>query len=213
VAVSTGGTAVSQAQAVAKAVCDCLRTGSGVAEAVAQAASSGNANTAAQAIAEAASGGESVSWLLPAHGPTCRMAQHSTRMQACCADQKSSTVLMWACMQDVSTDSLSCACCYPAVHLLPAGVAQANAQAVAEAVYEALTCNCACAQPTATALAQAAARAEGGNCGGVAQSLAGGCDLRYTSMFLQVAGQHTLDGNLPTALWALALRVGNSMSC
>jgi hypothetical protein len=52
-------------------------------------------------------------------------------------------------------------------------VAQANAQAVAEAVYEALTCNCACEQPTAVALAQAAAKAEGGDCGGVAQSLAG----------------------------------------
>lgn len=56
-ATSTGGTAVSQAQAVAKSVCDCLKTGAGVAEAVATAASSGNAQTAAQAIAEAVSGG------------------------------------------------------------------------------------------------------------------------------------------------------------
>lgn len=56
VATSTGGTAVSQAQASAKAVCDCLKTGQGVAEAVAQAAASGNAQTAAQAIAEAAGG-------------------------------------------------------------------------------------------------------------------------------------------------------------
>lgn len=53
-----------------------------------------------------------------------------------------------------------------------AGVSQANAQAVAQAVFEALTCDCACEQPTAVALAQAAAKAEGG-CGGVAQSLAG----------------------------------------
>lgn len=53
------------------------------------------------------------------------------------------------------------------------GVAQANAEAVAEAIYEALTCDCECEQPTAVALAQAAAKAEGGDCGGVAQSLAG----------------------------------------
>jgi hypothetical protein len=49
---------VAQSQAVAKAVCYCLKSGVGVAEAVSLAASSGNANTAAQAIAEAAAGGE-----------------------------------------------------------------------------------------------------------------------------------------------------------
>jgi hypothetical protein len=63
VATSAGGTALSQAQASAKAICDCLKTGQGVAEAVASAAASGNAQAAAQAIAEAA-GGESAFHIL-----------------------------------------------------------------------------------------------------------------------------------------------------
>jgi hypothetical protein len=60
VATATGGTALSQAQASAKAICDCLKTGQGVAEAVASAAASGNAQAAAQAIAEAAGGENSL---------------------------------------------------------------------------------------------------------------------------------------------------------
>lgn len=68
-ATSTGGTAVSQAQAVAKSVCDCLKTGTGVAEAVATAASSGNAQTAAQAIAEAVSGGALIRHMVSTKAP------------------------------------------------------------------------------------------------------------------------------------------------
>ena len=76
---------------------------------------------------------------------------------------------------------------HPTTHLLlqpkqPAGVAQASASAVAQAVYEALTCNCACEQPTAEVLAQAAAKANGGGCGGVATALAGRCVVVLSSM-------------------------------
>jgi hypothetical protein len=58
----------------------------------------------------------------------------------------------------------------------PAGFAQAQAQSVATAINEALTCGCEAGRQTAAALAQAVA--EAGGCGCVpnlAQALAGEC--------------------------------------
>jgi hypothetical protein len=59
-AVSTGGTATAQSQAIAQSICKGLRDsdGTAIAQAISQASSTGNAETVAQAIAEAASGGE-----------------------------------------------------------------------------------------------------------------------------------------------------------
>jgi hypothetical protein len=59
-AVSTGGSATAQSQAVAQSICNGLRSndGTSIAQAISTASSSGNAETVAQAIAEAASGGE-----------------------------------------------------------------------------------------------------------------------------------------------------------
>jgi hypothetical protein len=66
-AVSTGGTATAQSQAVAQSICNGLRNndGTSIAQAISTASSTGNAETVAQAIAEAASGGKTqiAAWL------------------------------------------------------------------------------------------------------------------------------------------------------
>jgi hypothetical protein len=78
---------------------------------------------------------------------------------------------MCICIPDTDCGTASILLC-PIPHT---GVAQAQATAVAEAVYQALTCNCACEGPTAQALSSAAAKADG--CGSVAQALAGECKV------------------------------------
>lgn len=84
---------MASSQAVAQSICNCLRTGSGVAQAIASAASSGNAATVAQAIAEAASGGESV--------------KKGSRRRCCCALTAAEQQHMSAAGQNHS-DDLAC---------------------------------------------------------------------------------------------------------
>ena len=166
---------MATSQAVAQSICNCLKTGVGIAQAISTASSSGNAATAAQAIAEAASGGAFMQYRLQQIKALDLLLQwhcSSTKttdpvgwpVEPCFAAHVEAICHGWFCRSQLLLAAL------PSTH---AGVAQASAEATAEAVYEALTCNCACEGPTAQALAQAVAKANGGGCGNVATALSG----------------------------------------